>query len=254
MYKNKLEVLICTIDENINQVRTLLLPQLQDVMVLISHQITKEEYRDHKKWPAHVRYITLLGSGLSANRNNALQHARGDIVILADDDIAYVPNFSHIILDAYAAYPDATAITFQARNDQRWSESFAHNWRTVGQVASWMITFRLSSVREKGVVFDEDFGLGARYPQGEENIFLADLRQAGCTLIASPVVIVAHSNTSSGYIFTPEIVTAKIAVVRRMYGWFAALSALFIFSVTKYHLYRGQMSWFRFCYLGGRAL
>ncbi len=252
--RQELEILVCTIDAGIADVRQKLLPQLEGVAVLISHQYTDSSFLDTGDWPQNVRYITLEGKGLSKNRNYALRHAIGDIAIIADDDVQYVEGFQAIILAAYKEHPKAAAITFQAQGAERFEHEFEHTWRTVGQVSSWMITFRPDWVRERGLLFDEQFGLGAQYPQGEENIFLADIRKAQGKVLAYPGVIVRHADLSSGYIFTPERVTAKIAAVRRMYGWLAALATLTTFTFTKYKHYHKTLTVFSFVKYGLKGL
>ena len=240
----RLEILICTLDEGIDDVITHMLTPPEGVWVTISHQITHAKYQVSRSWPTHVAYHPLEGRGVAKNRNNALRWARGEICIMSDDDIEYVPEAFDIITQAYRDHPTATVITFQAENQERWKKSFTHTWRTVGQVSEWMITFHRQRVHELGIVFDEEFGLGAIYPQGEGNIFLSDLRRAGALVIAHPAVIIRHPDTSSGYIFTPERITAKIMAARRMYGWWAGLATLVVFAVTKHPYYHPQgISW-----------
>ena len=69
-----LEILICTIDEGINRVADMLLPQATGLRYLVSWQQTGKVA---PMVPARLRrpdvhVFTLQGNGLSHNRNNAL--------------------------------------------------------------------------------------------------------------------------------------------------------------------------------------
>ena len=112
-----IEVLICTIDERIKNVIHNISTQLQDVCYLVSWQQTSSTQQD----PPHelldrsdVRIVTIQGRGISANRNNALKHAKGDILVISDDDCRYTAENFKTILSTYSKYPDADIIAFQA--------------------------------------------------------------------------------------------------------------------------------------------
>jgi len=245
--KPTIEVLICTLDSGIDSVINNMLPSLDGVLVTISHQLSDEKYLLNRKLADHVQYVSLMNLGLSRNRNNALFHARGDVCVIADDDIKYIKDFKTKIESAYEKHPDAAAITFQAVGMERWEKDFEHNWRTVGQVASWMVTFDRKKIIDNGIQFDEKFGLGAQYPQGEENIFLADMRAKGLLVRSSSEMIVEHQDISSGYIFDNKKAAAKTATVIRMYGWFPGLLSVGYFTYTKRPLYKQSgMSSFAF--------
>jgi hypothetical protein len=251
----KLEVLICATNEKINYVIDNILPQLSDVLVLVSHQVTSDHFIVNHSWPKNVRYSVTRGVGAARNRNNCLKNMIGDICLLGDDDIIYSKNLRDTILNEYSMRPESDAITFQAKGLERWKKRFTHNKRSVGQVAAWMITFKKDFVRKNQIFFDERFGPAAKYSQGEENIFLADIRKKGGVVNASPQIIVHHPDISSGYIFNEERSIAKVAVARRMYGWWTALFILFLFTWTKRSLYRkANISSLRFLYLGLKFL
>lgn len=71
-----LEILICTIDEGINSVADMMLPQTPGFRYLVSWQLTGKVA---SMVPAElrrpdVRVFTLQGKGLSRNRNLSLIH------------------------------------------------------------------------------------------------------------------------------------------------------------------------------------
>ena len=112
-----IEVLICTIDERIkNVIHTISTPR-PDVCYLVSWQQTSsvqlvppQELLERND----VRIITLKGKGISANRNNALVHSKGDILVISDDDCRYTAEYFNNIRTAYSSYPNADIISFQA--------------------------------------------------------------------------------------------------------------------------------------------
>ena len=53
------------------------------------------------------------GRGLSNNRNNALDHCKGDIILIADDDLQYYPDFAEKIIDSFESNPLIDLATFK---------------------------------------------------------------------------------------------------------------------------------------------
>ncbi len=206
--------------------------------VVIIHQITDPTYRWTKPLPDHVRYVVSTELGLAASRNRALDEAIGDIIVLADGDTTLWPGAIEGIVEAYRRHRDAAAITFRSSSDTRWDEDFVHNWRTVGQIYSLITTYRPDWLRHHQVRFDERFGLGALYPQGEENILLADIRRRGGMVVGCPERIIDDPGPTSGDVFTPDRITTKVVVARRMYGWLAGAGAALAFFITKRDHYR----------------
>ena len=59
-----------------------------------------------------LRMITTDTRGVGVNRNIALLHATGDILLFADDDICYADGYADGVRRAYAQHPDADMILF----------------------------------------------------------------------------------------------------------------------------------------------
>lgn len=59
-----------------------------------------------------LRMITTDTRGVGFNRNIALLHAAGDILLFADDDICYADGYADGVRRAYAQHPDADMILF----------------------------------------------------------------------------------------------------------------------------------------------
>lgn len=54
--------------------------------------------------------------GLSKSRNRAIEKAKADICVIADDDVKYVQNYEQIICNAYEKYPFADIIVFNIKS------------------------------------------------------------------------------------------------------------------------------------------
>ena len=59
-----------------------------------------------------LNMITTDTRGVGVNRNIALLHATGDILLFADDDVCYADGYADGVRRAYAQYPDADMIIF----------------------------------------------------------------------------------------------------------------------------------------------
>jgi len=217
-----LELLICTLNEGIRRVPDMLLPERNDVRYLVSWQQTgtvqvdlPEALLPEKR--GDVRVLTLQGRGLSANRNHALKHATGDILLLADDDARYNHESFDTILRTFSRYPKADFICFRAVDrDGNFIKRYAENPYTYAKrpkgthISSIEIAFR----RQLNLpLFDERFGLGSKYLAcGEEEIFLHDAISRGLKIIYLPEIIVETNPNTTGKRFR------TLAAVRRSKG------------------------------------
>ena len=181
---------------------------------------------------ATARIVNSTDTGLSNSRNLAIDHAIGQICLIADNDVQYLPGFEEEILRCFKRLADADLIVFQIQTPEGepYKQYPAHEeWLSpsqVGRVSSIEIAFRLESVKRSGIRFDPLFGLGAPFPSGEENIFLQQCRHQGLRILYVPIPIVVHPRQSSGSnLSDAATVRAKGAVFYRLYGakWPAAI-------------------------------
>jgi len=189
--------------------------------------------------------------GLSRSRNRALELCHCDIALLGDDDVTYIDNIEEVIKKAFKENPDADIITFQAttptgklfKNNYK-NYPFVHNARSIMRVSSIEIAFRVASVKRVGLKFDEDFGLGSRFPTGEEVIFLHDAIKRGLKAIYVPTPIVSHPKESSGAeLSNPKLLKAKGALFYKLFRKEAHLVSL-LFTLKKYK--KSNYSWLHF--------
>jgi len=211
----ELEILISTMDSKF-QKREIIPPS----KYLVIDQLTKDGER-----------------GLAKSRNMAIESAEGDICLISDDDLEYIDTLKESIVDSFTKYRDADIITFSIRTpDGRAYKSykdkeFWHTKKSIMRVSSVEIAFRLDSIRDRGLKFDERFGLGSNFPTGEEIIFLSDALDRGLKILYLPIDIVVHPIESSGKNYeSKSLIEAKGAMFYRLFGALGyGVSALFAY-------------------------
>lgn len=205
-----LEVLICTIDDGIEQAMNVVLPEpIEGVRWLIAWQMPPTEKKPLVQPLLERDDVTVITSrtvGLCRNRNIALRHATQDVCIIADDDLAYTPEDLKKIQTAYDKRAEADMILFKYRSKICPKESYPKRERDLTGFhrihnyfpLSIEITFRRESILKSGITFNEEMGLGADYVcAGEESIFLRDALRAGLNCRFVPEYIVTHVNAMS---------------------------------------------------------
>ena len=138
--------------------------------------------------------ITLIESterGLSRSRNRAMDTASEDICVFCDNDVRYEDNAAEQIQGAFERHPDAGIICFFIERPERHEpvkvKEGTMSKKDMMRIFSPEIAVRRSKLGD--LRFDEDFGAGARYLMGEENIFLFEAKRRGIECIYVPVKI-----------------------------------------------------------------
>ncbi|MEF1254506.1 glycosyltransferase family A protein [Vibrio sp. M260112] len=206
--KNKVEVLIATIDDRIfailNKIKT-----IRDVNFLIVHQCfddtitlsASESISGYK----NIRYFQQRKYGVAASRNLALDKAIGDILLFCDDDITFESGFLSTIEAAYNTYPNASAITFSVRELGKKSLTkafkkyhFIHNKLSILKVGTIEITVKRKDLLADYHRFPENLGAGTQYPVCDEPVFLSRLMNSNLEVHYFPTCLLSHSLESSG--------------------------------------------------------
>lgn len=226
-----LELLICTIDKGINNVKNLILAPIPGVSYLVSWQHSND--KTSKEIPSElirndVRVVHLEGRGLSRNRNNAIDNASGDICLLSDDDCTYRPEYFENILSAFRENKTLDIAVFRMKTcyENKFYPSWAYNLKKrvkCHNIASVEISFRRTSVQGK-LRFNELFGLGSPvFQSGEEGIFMVDAIKSGFICEYHPLVVVEHDHPSTSTTRVANIgyLMGEGAYVSRAYPWTA---------------------------------
>lgn len=141
----------------------------------------------------NIIYLNFSERGVGLNRNNAMIRARGDICLLADEDIIYVKGYANKVRKAFSRFGNADVIIFNIYEKpvtryviKHATRVWWHNFLRYGAVR---IAFRRESIVENGIYFNQNFGGGCQYQHGEDNIFLAECLSKGLKVYAVPVYI-----------------------------------------------------------------
>ena len=180
----------------------------------------------------NIRVINTYEKGLSNSRNLALQNAIGKIVLIADDDVKYLPGFQQQIINSYTQNPDVNAICFQTVTAENKlfrsykSQKTAMKNKDFLWVLSIEITCKLAAIKENAILFNEHFGLGARFQDSESLYFLRRLHHNNLKVLFVPQNIVLHeSRSSSDDITSDRWLYAKTAGFYKCYQLLAYLLA-----------------------------
>ncbi|WP_181390615.1 glycosyltransferase family A protein [Sphingobacterium athyrii] len=197
-------------------------------------------------------FVSLNEKGLSRSRNKAIQCASGDIGVIADDDLTYVSNYQEIINKAYAENQDADIIIFKANSfgsNVRKLHDFGKNSRRLSffdilKVSSVLITFRVQSIKDNNIYFDERFGSGSgSFSSGEENIFLKDCLDKGLKVYYYPAIILNIDLSESSWFkgFNKDYFISKGALFNILFNNFSMFYSL-IFLLKNYKKFGSELT------------
>lgn len=146
----------------------------------------------------NIVYLNFEEKGVGLNRNNALMRAVGDICLFADDDLVYDNDYAEIVEKAFNDNPNADVIIFNLREENSTRKQIEKKTR-VGyfnylRYGTARIAVKLSSVKNKGIYFNQCFGGGTEHCHGEDNLFLNACLKNGLTIIAVPMCIATLTN------------------------------------------------------------
>ncbi|EIQ1941160.1 glycosyltransferase, partial [Escherichia coli] len=146
-----------------------------DYNYLIIHQITDEcDYSDYvTSFPENVRYISSYESGLSKSRNMAIENAKYDYLWLMDDDMEIDDAAWDYLTKFISDYKNSPLLVVSHSLAKKYNNEKERIKRlnpiTAAGICSVDMILKISAL--DGIRFNSDFGLGAKYPSGEEYIF-----------------------------------------------------------------------------------
>jgi len=249
-YKNKLEnafknddleILISTMNRNsldfLNRIFTASPFYLFRILIVNQTTAAHQLYSDYP----NVKVINVFERGLSKSRNIALQHATGKIVLIADDDVSYPEGFRETILNAYNQNQSVPVICFQTlTTDGKPFWGYPKQPVFLGQndldkVLSIEVTAQTEALREKNCVYNEWFGLGARFQDAETLFFLRRALHKGLKVLFYPESIVIHeSYSSSDDVASDRLIYAKMA------GFYKRFETGAYYYLLKYMFFLGR--------------
>lgn len=201
----KLQVLICTYGRSgLSRVAEASHPEIPGVEYLVCIQ-DDGSVTDHDAPKAlmrnDIKFIVSSSIGLSVNRNIAIYHASAPLLLISDDDVDYTEEGLKAVMDGFDNNPEADILTFKyaSPSSRKYypSVSFPLGRPPKGYFASSIeIAMRRESVQGK-VWFNENFGVRAIFPSGEEEIFLRDCLDKGLNGIFIPTTIATHTGLTT---------------------------------------------------------
>lgn len=194
-----------------------------------------------------VDFLSTKDRGLSRSRNQAIREATGDICIFCDNDVVYITNYDKTIEDAFKRNADADIIVFFIERPERKAPIFDKS-RALGYVGAMKIfspeiAFRRKSILDNEMFMNENFGAGAKFMMGEENIFLFEAMGKGLKVVYEPIKIASLLDTQSTWFkgYNEQFFISRGA------GYYAMsrkwhLLLIWQFAIRKYGLYKSDMS------------
>ena len=142
-----------------------------------------------------IIYVKVDEIGLSKARNRGLQIASGDIFGFPDDDCEYAKN-TLLEVSNYFSSTEYEMLAISSRNKFN-NEFLTYTPITqIRRIRLYNVFYLITSiglfVRRNQVIFDVDFGVGARYPSCEEFDYVFGLLRGGSTGMYRPDIIVYH--------------------------------------------------------------
>lgn len=203
--KIEMQVLICTCGKDgLNRIAYGNHPEVPGVEYIVSWQIDEDDCPIPQKLNRNdFKIYRSATKGLSVNRNIALSKATAPILLISDDDVDYTKEGLTAVIDSFKEKPEADILTFKYESESSVktypSECISINNLPKGFfLTSIEISMRREAVQGK-IWFNENFGIGAYFPSGEEDIFIKDCLEMGLKGFFIPLTIARHDGiTTSG--------------------------------------------------------
>ncbi len=185
-------------------------------ILIVNQSKTKKLVSDQ----TNIRVINDTDYGLSRSRNLAIRESKGELLWLMDDDCIIRQDAISIIIEAFNNI-SSDLITFQTEvlESGKLYWEYPDNNQTFTQVnenqtLSPEIVFKRNPIKNK-VRYDERFGLGAQFEDGENYLFLHQLGQKNISRYFLNKVIVAHpKHNSSMEASSSRIIYARGAIAQ----------------------------------------
>lgn len=139
------------------------------------------------------------GTGVSANRNNAIERCRGQVIIFADDDVAFDAVQMQSLLDHYRTRPGTQAVATATRMaGPRLFPAAPQRLAYPLPKGFWVTSFQLSFRADTGLRCCPEAGPGAPYyTNGDDELLLDTAIHRGLDVQYLPLVPMTHTHGPS---------------------------------------------------------
>ena len=137
--------------------------------------------------------------GLSKSRNHGINSSRSDFIWFLDDDIKTDINKikivkSNIINNKADIYTFRIALDNEGNLYKKYYNFNLFTKLSFLKISSIEIVVSRFFIKDNNILFDERFGLGSKYPKGEENLFILDCYAHKARIMHIPKIIVIHES------------------------------------------------------------
>ncbi len=163
--------------------------------VVFANQCDCTAYEEQNFDGHTAKMISTQTRGVGINRNMTLSYASADIVLLSDEDMRYTDTYAEDIVRAFEEHPKADVMIFNIgvlgseRKQKQNTKTKRTNCFSRMPYGAPRMAMRLDAWKKSNVWFTTLFGGGAKYSNGEDSIFINQLRRAGLTVYVSNVSI-----------------------------------------------------------------
>lgn len=200
----KLTVIISTFGPRVAFLDQLIQNENKQVIYIVVHQNHEGVQIPDFLKRDDVTVIQTKTKGLSKSRNIGLANCKTAYALLADDDVSFFGDSFDRVIDSLDR-PDIDLAVFKIKTfdgepayKKYPTEPYILNDGAKHWVSSVEIAFKTVKVKEKGIYFDERFGLGTHLKSGEEQLFVNDSIKSGLICQFFNEYLVIHPFESSG--------------------------------------------------------
>ncbi|MDN6281135.1 MAG: glycosyltransferase, partial [Psychroflexus sp.] len=152
----------------------------------------------------NILVVNSYDVGLSKSRNLALKNCKTTYGVIADDDVIFQTDCLNLYSKAIQQKLDLAFYSFkscdlQNRDRKEYPDSLNEFCLPLKKFkpSSIEIMLNIPLIKKRNLKFDENFGLGAHFPVGEEKEFLIKLLRANLKAMFFPETVVKHQQESS---------------------------------------------------------
>lgn len=207
--QDDLEIIISTMNQTSLDFLIPMFPMshFSEFSILIINQTTENRLLSSQF--ESVKVVNSFEIGLSKSRNLGIKNASKSIIILTDDDVVFADDFVKKIINSFTNYPNQNILRFQVQSLEKkflknYPTNFIKNLNRFELLNSMSIelVFRKNIFNENKILYDENFGLGAKFAIGEENSLLLDFKKENVTIGFIPEVLCYHDDKHSSAILS----------------------------------------------------
>ena len=195
------------------------------------------------------KHIQIDKRGLSHARNIGLKYVEGEYLLLSDDDAWYPDKVLEEIINSMDDLNSDIVMykIFDPISNQFYKDYSKHS-RKINNIqllkkSSIEMCFNLDKIHKEAIYFNEDFGLGAKYRSGEENLLLKSLLQKKYKAVYIDKTIVYHLKKEN-LVIDECYIRDKYEVLKRILGVFPGyiyLNLLVIKHITTVSNYNSRL-------------